>query len=891
MEPVMTKRLAAVGSTVWRQAGDGVLAALLFAASLALYVRTLAPSVAALFDDSLEFPLVVQRLAIAHPTGYPLYILLGKLFTLGTKSAAGAGDVALASQVAYRVNLLSAVTGAVTVVLVYLVGRQVARRRLPALVGALALAVSPVFWSQAIVAEVYTLHSAFVAAALLVALLWARRPWAPVSPASRLQPWPPAREEDAGLPDQTGKPQVQADGEEPSAPGGRAAFSARVSQRGKRALALYRRVFPPVPAKSRLQLHPLTYVLVGLLGLSLTHHRTMLLLVPALFLFALAVDRRIFSRAALLGPAYPDRPRWLQVIGRPIFVLLACFFVPQLLYLYLPLRGHVSSLDGVYQQDWASFWGWVNASLYSAFLVDNPLARDLSAAEYARLFWQQFGPVGLALALVGLAGLVRKPRVLVLTGLSFLTFIAFAVLYRVPDVEVFLIPAFLLVAVWIAAGLDWALHLLRTRGPSLAWRRLLAICSLLLALAAVIQPLSIAATNYHDLDLSRRWIVHDYGQYLISEPLPRDSIIVGLQGEMNLLRYFQEAAGLRPDIDTILADREPDRWAALEAAQATGRPVYVTRDLPGLADAYALSAVTGIVDVLGSQEALIHVGQPEYEMPDLPRSADEEPVPGLRLLGYGLRHRQGHWQAWTRLRLWWQAPEGLSPRHKISARLVDAEGQVLAATDAEPVAGTYPTTVWRPGEVVADAYEIPLPAGTPPGEYTPLVIVYDPETGAERGRALLAPFYLAGNPARPPRRALEASVAQVKGACLGDVELVGYTPPSSDATFRAGDSLPLTLLWQAHGQPAGDLTAAFWLEGASQASVAESPVGGLYPASQWQEDQLVRQGLQLPAPVVETGGIYRLRMRVLSEGQPLPWGNCLIPLGSDLDLGAVELAP
>ena len=137
---------------------------LLFAATLLLYLQTLAPSVATLFDDSLEFPLVAHDLAIAHPTGYPLYTLLGKLFTLGPFP-----------NVAWAVNLLSAAVAALTVSLVYLVARMLTRRRWPALLGALALAASPVFWSQAVVAEVYTLNAALVAALLWLALRWARR--------------------------------------------------------------------------------------------------------------------------------------------------------------------------------------------------------------------------------------------------------------------------------------------------------------------------------------------------------------------------------------------------------------------------------------------------------------------------------------------------------------------------------------------------------------------------------------------------------------------------------------------------------------------------------------------------------------------------------------------
>src|SRR5437868_12679578 len=67
-----------------------------FAAALLLYVRTLAPSV--MPGDYAEFQMCAAILGIPHPTGYPLYVLLGKLFTL-----LPVGDVA------YRVNLSSAV--------------------------------------------------------------------------------------------------------------------------------------------------------------------------------------------------------------------------------------------------------------------------------------------------------------------------------------------------------------------------------------------------------------------------------------------------------------------------------------------------------------------------------------------------------------------------------------------------------------------------------------------------------------------------------------------------------------------------------------------------------------------------------------------------------------
>lgn len=868
-----------VAYRAWSWIGDLLLAAGCFLLSLALYLQALAPSVATLFDDSLEFPLASYRLAIIHPTGYPLYTLLGKLFTLVSWGNA-----------AWAVNLLSAVAGALAVALVYLVARELAARRLPALLGAVALAVSPVFWSQAVVAEVYTLHSVFVAALLWLVLRWARQPLLPVKPFALLLAEP-------------SRPALFLPGE-----GLGARLPRVVRQAAYRLYAIYRRFFPAVPPRRRLRPHPLLYALAALYGLSLTHHRTTILLAPALLAYLWLVERRVFSRAALLGPEQAQRPRWLQIASRPVVLLALCLLGPLLLYLYLPLRGGIGSLDGTYANTLRDFFRWVMASSYGAFFHDNPLARDLDAAFYAKLFWQQFGPVGLALALVGVLGLTlgsapaglrssgglwssvsRARKALVLTGLVFLTYAAFAVVYRVPDVEVFFIPTFLVTVIWIGVGLDYAADLLRIRGQSLAVRRLLAVGRVLIFLAAIVQPLLIAARNYPDLDLSRRWIVHDYGLYVLEQDLPAGSTVVGLLGEMTLLRYFQDTTGRRAYVETVVADDEADRRAAVDAAWADERAVFVTHPLPGLANKYALDAVTGSIHVAGHLETLIRVDEPSNVLPELPRSTDLEPVPGLELLGYGVREHHGHWQAWARLRLWWRAPGELAEPFKISARLEDVDGRVAAAIDAEPVSGAYPAAAWRPGEVVADAYEIPLPPGLPPGEYRPLVIVYDPSSGAEWGRAELDPVYLQGSPHRPPQRALEGSVARTIYARLGDVELLGYTPPDPMVAYRPGEILPLTLLWQAYGQPQGDLQAAFWLEAVDEYPQGEEPVGGFFPASQWVDGQIVRQQPDLRIPDGVPAGAYRLKMRVTRDGQPVPWGRGLLPLGSDLDLGAVQI--
>jgi hypothetical protein len=570
-------------------------------------------------------------------------------------------------------------------------------------------------------------------------------------------------------------------------------------------------------------------------------------------------------------------------------LLMVGFLVPLILYLYLPIRGHVGSLDGTYTNTWHGFWQWVTASNYSAFLGDNPLARDLNISFYGRLFWEQFGPVGLALAATGLIGLTRRPRVLLLTGLACLTFLAFAVLYRVPDVEVFFVPAFLLLAIWIGVGLDYAAELLRPRGDSMALRRLLALSRTLLFIAAAVQMLVITLSNYHNLDLSPRWIVHDYGLYLLEQPLPPNSTIVGLQGEATLLRYFQQTAGLRPDISVMAADQEAARRRAVSAALSAGRPAYITRPLPGITVDYSLGSVTGLIDVVGELETLLHVGAPASDLSTVPHPIDQELAPGLHLRGYDLHEHRAHWQSWLRLKLWWQAPDGIRSPFKVSARLLDADGHTVAATDAAPVAGAYPGPEWRPGEVVADAYEIPLPAGLPPGMYTPLVIVYDPDNGAELGRAELAPLDIDGNPAQPPRQALAESLTEITCAIWGELRLLGFVAPDSETAYQPGDLLTLTLLWQARAQPQGDLRFVVSIEGYENEPLAEAPVGGAFPANRWTPEQVVRQWLQPRIPDEILPGSYRLRLRVTQDGRPLPWGCWVLPGGSDLDLGTLQI--
>ena len=166
-------------SMIWpddREGRANALAGLLvFLVSLVVYARCLTPTVP--FWDSGEFIATSYRLGIPHPPGTPLYVLIGRLFSL-----LPIGSVAV------RVNFLSALTSAVAVLFTYLITVRLIRRNYltedgapiwPALAGgavaAFFTAWGTTFWDNAIEAEVYSTASAIMCLCVWLALIWWER--------------------------------------------------------------------------------------------------------------------------------------------------------------------------------------------------------------------------------------------------------------------------------------------------------------------------------------------------------------------------------------------------------------------------------------------------------------------------------------------------------------------------------------------------------------------------------------------------------------------------------------------------------------------------------------------------------------------------------------------
>ena len=112
--------------------------------------------------DSGELVTAVAVLGIPHPSGYPLYVLLGKLWTL----------LVPIGSIAFRMSLFSAFWAAAACGMLYRLSRET-RLSVPAsILSALLLAFAPTFWAEANVQRVYALNAFFVAWATLLAVRW-----------------------------------------------------------------------------------------------------------------------------------------------------------------------------------------------------------------------------------------------------------------------------------------------------------------------------------------------------------------------------------------------------------------------------------------------------------------------------------------------------------------------------------------------------------------------------------------------------------------------------------------------------------------------------------------------------------------------------------------------
>ena len=220
----------------------------------------------------------------------------------------------------------------------------------------------------------------------------------------------------------------------------------------------------------------------------------------------------------------------------------------------------------------------------------------------------------------------------------------------------------------------------------------------------------------------------------------------------------------------------------------------------------------------------------------------------------------------------WQ-PTKTMPDFATSVRLVAPDGSSWSQPlDEKPLGPQFVASQWPPGQIQRQPVALPVPPGTPPGEYAVELIVYDPATGRP-----WRPQQADGAPARTPNAVNLGSVTVARPddmpaeraslAQFGPVALVDARSPAR--AISPGGQVPVDLLWQAREAPTEPLVAVVQLldqNGRVVAGLEEQPLQGRYPTQNWAAGELVRDRHSLAVPGNLAPGIYRLIVGVYRAG-------------------------
>lgn len=635
--------------------GDVIVAIAVGVIAGVVYWHGSAPGV--LFGDGGELQFAAWTAGLPHPTGYPLYMLLGWGWThwldgLGLATPARA------------MTLLSVLAAALAVGLTYLAALALidlaARvtpssvRRLAALLAAFAVAYTPTFWSQALVTEVYALHAALSALLLGLALAW----------------------------------YGQVRQERLTGPMGSS----------------------PAPLSHKSRSWRLLAALALAVGLSLTHHRTSLWLALILAVFVAWVD----------GPRL-RRTRWPVLALLAMLPLLLYLYIPlrapHTPYLTMaltpgrPLDLLDRSPAGLVRYTLGqSFAGELRTVLQAAAVAPEELAR----------FPHELSWLGVGLALVGITWLIHRKcwPPLALTGAAFLVLTGFNLFYSIGDIQVFYIGPYLIACLWMAAGaaglaLAAAALVRRRTDETSPWPGRMATLVAGVWLAAL--PLRSYLQHAELLDRSQYHQPEQWWQQLLAAHPPANAaLITNDRDEMMPLWYLQQVNGTRPDVVGLFPLLLPhEEWQDVaqvgEQALSSGRPVYLIKPMPGLDVKLQLgpSDPAGLTPVEGPAVT---------KAPDYP--TDQWVNGAVRLVGYDMNPAQSKPGDTVTVDLYWQPVQPISVTLTSFVHLLAPDGETkVAQSDHQPGGVFYPTTHWSPGDLLLDRHTLIIPPTAPTGPY------------------------------------------------------------------------------------------------------------------------------------------------------------------------------
>lgn len=136
-----------------------LIPASLFLFISAIYIYSLCPSLYP--GDNADTITAAATLGIPHPPGYPLFTVLGYLFS----------KIPL-MEIPWRINLMSALFSSLTIVFIYLIILKITKKKFAALFGSLLLAFTYQYFSQSLYADFLSLSILLLCVQILILLYW-----------------------------------------------------------------------------------------------------------------------------------------------------------------------------------------------------------------------------------------------------------------------------------------------------------------------------------------------------------------------------------------------------------------------------------------------------------------------------------------------------------------------------------------------------------------------------------------------------------------------------------------------------------------------------------------------------------------------------------------------
>lgn len=512
----------------------GLVGALDFLIILFFYLKTVSPTVS--FWDCGEFITCSCTLGIAHPPGSPLFLLIGRIFSL----------FPTATDLAFRVNIVSSISSAAAATVAFFVlARMITwwssdrypdpelplAKRLAmyagSACGSMFFAFAATNWSNSIEAEVYGL-----AGFLMMVIIWLAMIWV----AKRDEP-------------------------------GSDRYLVAISYLAMLSVGVHLTVFMVMPS---------LFLLVITLSRRLRRDPRfwatgiVLLLVTGGvldFLWGSAVWLAASGLAALTAR---KRTQWTLAFAM-MFVALLGWSVQ----LYIPIRSELDpTIDQNDPETWPAFRDYLERKQYgSESMFDRAMTRRAEwvnqFGQHERMgFWgffdreygfndQYFFPIFL-LGLAGLFQLIRRRRMLGLFLISLLLVSSIGLIWymnfadgtkynaatqdaylEVRDRDYFFTPAFILFG--MAIGLGGAALVGWLSAESTRW-------SVFGAAVIALLPARAIMANYHSNDRSRNYIAYDYAYNILSSCDSTAVVFTNGDNDTFPVWCLQEVYGIRKDV-------------------------------------------------------------------------------------------------------------------------------------------------------------------------------------------------------------------------------------------------------------------------------------------------------------------------------------------------------